>query len=112
MSAPRLDRPVLLEAAQRSADGAGGFVETWLALGSLWAELQPRGGRATDGPAGGLSQGRYRAVVRAAPVGHGMRPVPGQRLRMGPRIFTIEAVTEMPGDGMYLRCDVIEEVAV
>ena len=39
-----------------------------------------------------------------------MRPVPGQRLRDGARIFAIRAVAERDGDGRYLTCFTQEEV--
>jgi len=44
MNAPRLNRKLELEAPVRTADGAGGYTETWAALGSLWAEVTARSG--------------------------------------------------------------------
>ena len=49
MSAPMLTRRLVLEAPERVADGAGGYTETWVARGTLWAEVVPRGaGREVD----------------------------------------------------------------
>lgn len=111
MSAPQLNRQMVLETPLRAPDGAGGFTESWQALGTVWAELRPGSGREAGGPAGAVSVARFRVVLRAAPMGHEMRPVAGQRLRMGTRVFAIEAVTEAPDLPMYLRCAVTEEVA-
>ncbi|MBC7157970.1 MAG: head-tail adaptor protein, partial [Rhodobacteraceae bacterium] len=46
MRPPVLSRPLVLEARARVADGAGGFVETWEARGTLWAEVAPGAGTA------------------------------------------------------------------
>ena len=39
MTAPHLNRALVLEGVVRTPDGAGGFTEAWAALGTLWAEL-------------------------------------------------------------------------
>lgn len=100
-----------LEAPQRVPDAAGGHIESWQTLGMLWADLEPRSARQTGDLAGQMSIARFRITVRAAPVGQSPRPVPGQRFRMGTRIFAIDAVSEAPDNDMYLRCDVTEELA-
>ena len=41
----RLLRRLVLEAAERAADGSGGYAEEWRPLGTLWADVRPRGGR-------------------------------------------------------------------
>lgn len=112
MSAPRLTRALVLETPQRSPDGAGGYAESWAALGTLWAEVAPRRGRDTQ--AGGLPLAAQpaRILVRAAPPGSPARPAPGQRFAEGARRWRIEAVTEADARGLYLACDVTEEVAL
>ncbi|MDJ0821461.1 MAG: head-tail adaptor protein [Paracoccaceae bacterium] len=110
MAGVNLNRRLVLEAPQRVADSAGGFAETWQALGTLWAEVTPGRGREASGAAGAVSVLRFRVTVRGAPLGHSNRPVPGQRFRMGVRLFRIEAVTEREPDGKYLICDVEEEL--
>ncbi|WP_321832480.1 phage head closure protein [Thalassovita sp.] len=107
MTAPRLTRQLMLEDPLQVSDGAGGFTETWQALGTLWAEVAMRSGR----EAGGLSQARLKITLRAAPVGSSMRPRPDQRLREGARLYRIDAVHERPGSGRYLVCLAHEEVA-
>ncbi|KUF11937.1 head-tail adaptor protein [Pseudoponticoccus marisrubri] len=111
MSGARLNRQLVLEHAVRSSDGAGGFTESWTALGTLWAEITPRSGRLANGETGAVSVGGFRIRVRGAPVGQSNRPEPGQRFRMAGRIFRIEAVTEDEPRGLYLICHCEEEVA-
>ena len=36
---PHLSRQLVLEDPRRLPDGAGGYVESWSALGTLWAEV-------------------------------------------------------------------------
>ncbi|EPX81942.1 Gene Transfer Agent protein [Salipiger mucosus DSM 16094] len=106
-----LNRELELVAAQPAPDGAGGFAETWQKIGTLWAEIRPRRGRESKGEAGAVAVGRFRITVRGAPQGASARPVPGQRFRMGARLFRILAVTEREPGGMYLVCETQEEVA-
>ena len=50
--------------------------------------------------------------MRGAPQGAPSRPLPGQRLRDGARLFAIDAVTEVVPGGAYLVCHAHEEVAL
>ncbi|HKL68325.1 head-tail adaptor protein [Salibaculum sp.] len=108
--APRLNRRLVLESPQSLADGAGGFTESWAALGTLWAQVESRSGRETSGAAMAVSRVRYRVTLRAAPSGAPSRPVAGQRFREGDRVLRILAVTEDDADGRYLVADAEEEV--
>lgn len=110
MAAPRLNRPLVLEVAQRSPDGAGGFVETWAARGTLWAELSARTGREAEGTATSVGRAAFRITVRAAPQDSPRRPEAGQRLRDGARLFSILSVTEQDAGGRFLTCWAEEEV--
>ncbi len=110
MSAPRLNRKLVLEAAQRAPDGAGGWTLSWVALGALWARLDPGTGRERAGEFVTLSAVPYRITVRAAPQGAPSRPRPEQRFRDGARVFRITAVTEEDAQGHYLTCFAQEEV--
>jgi head-tail adaptor len=105
---PDLSRALVLEAPQRSPDGAGGFSETWVALGTLWAEVKPLSGRLAGD---GLSLQKYRITLRAAPDGFASRPRPEQRFRDNNRIYRIDAVAETDAAGRYLTCFAVEEVA-
>lgn len=110
MSAPVLNRRLVLEEAQRVADGAGGYGTVWAGLGVLWGEIRPGGGGEREGEGVTLSRSSYRIVVRAAPPGAPSRPRPGQRLREGARVFRIVAVTELDRRARHLVCHAEEEV--
>lgn len=107
----RLDRLLVLEESQRQADAAGGYTQTWVPLGEVWAEVTARTGRGAE--FGALPTGRvnWRIVVRGAPVGVPSRPEAGQRFREGSRVFRIEAVAEKDPQGRFLTCFATEEVA-
>ncbi|SHG40208.1 phage head closure protein [Cognatishimia maritima] len=111
MRQPQLNRRMLLESVTRNSDGAGGFVESWVALGHVWAEVKPRSGGERDREDVGVSRLDVKVTVRAAPVGSSQRPNAGQRFREGSRIYRIMAVTEPDISGRYLTCLAREEVA-
>ncbi|CAD0185267.1 Bacteriophage head-tail adaptor [Ruegeria sp. THAF57] len=111
MKPPRLNRKLVLEAPVRSADGAGGYTETWAALGTVWAEVTARSGSERQIAGVPVSRVGYRIVVRGAPEGSAMRPTPDQRFTEGPRRFVIRAVAERDPRGQYLTCFADEEVA-
>lgn len=111
MRPPVLNRRMVLESAARNSDGAGGFVESWAALGELWVELKPRSGGERDREDASVSRLDVKVTVRAAPMGSTMRPMAGQRLREGRRLFRILAVSEPDVLGRYLTCLAREEVA-
>lgn len=110
MNPPRLNRRLVLEAAQRVPDGSGGHVLNWVALGTLWARVEAGAGRERAGEFVTLSSVPYRIVVRAAPEGAPSRPRPEQRFRDGARLFRITAVTDGDAAGHYLTCFAQEEV--
>jgi head-tail adaptor len=112
MSAPRLNRELVLEAPDVLSDGAGGFVKGWVPLGVLWADVMARTGGETAQSGAPISRMSYRVIVRNAPVGSTQRPAAQQRFRERGRVFTIEAVAEHDADGRYLACFVQEEQVV
>nr|WP_319250545.1 head-tail adaptor protein [uncultured Celeribacter sp.] len=108
-----LNRRLILQAANRSADGAGGYSESWTQLGVLWAEITPGRGRALGVQGGAaIAQIQRDIVVRAAPEGSPRRPIAGQRFVEGGRVFPILSVSDHDPRGRYLRCRVREEVAL
>lgn len=111
MGLPNLNRVLTLEAKQQESDGAGGYSETWVALGALWAEVKPRTGRDREREAVGTARVDYRITVRALPVGQAARPEAGQRFREGVRVFRIVAVADQGAEGRYLTCFAREEVS-
>ncbi|MGR3460657.1 MAG: head-tail adaptor protein [Roseovarius sp.] len=110
MARPMLDRPLVLETPDRVADGAGGFTQVWAVRGTLWAALDVRTGREVAGEGLRLGRAGYRVTVRAAPQGAPSRPIPGQRLRDGARLFHILSVTESDAGRGYLTLWAEEEV--
>jgi len=111
-SPPVLNRRLLLETPERVADGAGGFVETWVTKGTIWAEITPHNGRERAGEEVTLSRVPYRIIVRAAAYGAPSRPRPGERFREGSRLYRILAVTEAERRVHYLTCFAEEETPV
>jgi head-tail adaptor len=112
MAIPTLNRPMVLEAAQRVPDGAGGFTVTWQPLGTLWAHVSLRSGRESGQMGTAASVTNYRITVRGAPLSSDERPRPDQRLRDGERMFLINAVAEADARGHYLVCFATEESVV
>ncbi|MBV0912944.1 head-tail adaptor protein [Anianabacter salinae] len=111
MTAPVLNRPMVLEDRVQLPDGAGGFSEGWQALGTVWVGVRPGAGRGGDVAGLAVGQVTHRLTCRAAPVGAPSRPRAGQRLREGARVFRILAVAEADGHQRYLVCTAREEVA-
>lgn len=100
----RLNRRLTLEGRQRSPDLAGGYVETWVGLGEVWASVQMLGGRLRSGGDAALALNRVKITIRATPEGDQARPRPDQRFRDGGRWFLIDAVSEADPDGRFLTC--------
>ncbi|MEL6608700.1 MAG: head-tail adaptor protein [Pseudomonadota bacterium] len=109
MKRPMLNRALTLEAKERAPDGAGGFVETWTPLGTLWCEVKAGTGREAGRDFATLSRVPYQIALRAMPYGAPSRPKPDQRFRDGARLFTILAVTDRDPEGRYLVCNAVEE---
>ncbi|MDE0589882.1 head-tail adaptor protein [Halocynthiibacter sp. C4] len=110
MAMPELNRKLTLEAPVRVADGAGGYSETWQALGTLWAAIKFSTGREKAGDFVTVSTQKLRITVRAAPEGSASRPHPEQRFTEGARVYRILAVAEADSQGRYLTCTAEEEV--
>lgn len=111
MSARARRWPLVLERAERMADGAGGVVTSWAALGTVWADVQIAGGREVVVGGRGVSTQEYRITVPAAPEGAPSRPTARDRFRHGARLFHILSVGEVDATGRLLRCRAVEETA-
>lgn len=103
MMAPKLNRRLVLEERVRVPDGMGGFTQSWVAKGALWADLDARGAVERQIGARTLSVAKFRIITRAAPFGADSRPRPDQRFREGGRSFDILAVGEYDEAGHYLE---------
>lgn len=111
MNPPRLNRRLILEARQQVADGAGGYTETWVPLGQIWADIRAGRGHDADADHIAMAEVPFDIILRAAPFDAPSRPIAGQRFREGSRAFAIKAVAEFDPDGRFLRCVTTEEVA-
>lgn len=109
MRAPRPNLRLILEDPERQGDGMGGHRIVWRQLGWLWAALEAGSGRERSAGIGPESVVPWRITLRAAAAGDPRRPRPGQRLRMGQRLFRITAVAERDPDGRWLTCFAQEE---
>jgi head-tail adaptor len=105
-----LSRKLVLEAVTRQPDNAGGYTETWVVLGEIWADIRAGIGRERNLSVATISAVPYRVITRSAPIGAASRPQPGQRFRDGDRMFRIEAVSDGDRHGLYLECFTKEEV--
>jgi head-tail adaptor len=105
-----LNRPMALEEAQVTPDGAGGHALTWVTLGTHWTELRPGSGRELRGEIVPEGHMLFRVFLRAAPQGSPQRPRPDQRFREGARKFFILTVSEADPLGAFLVCHAREEV--
>lgn len=93
-----IERPV------DAADDIGGVSRTWAGVATVWGRLETPGGEAAfiaQRPESAISHGiviRWRADVTAA-----------MRLRLGARVFVINAATDADGRRRFLclQCDEI-----
>ncbi|MDO5604288.1 MAG: head-tail adaptor protein [Paracoccus sp. (in: a-proteobacteria)] len=100
--------PLVLESAEHLPDGMGGHLTTWRALGLLYGQMTATGRQAGPETVPGTAL-RWRITMRAHPPGDPRRPRPGQRLRMGGRVFRIETVAEAGPHGRHLDVMAQEE---
>lgn len=103
MKRPKLNRRLVLEELVRVSDGMGGFVESWVAKGSIWANVDALGASEKLVGARDLPVLKLKIVVRAAPFGADSRPRPDQRFKDGARVMAILAVGELGDNGQYLE---------
>ena len=84
-------------------DGMGGVTRTFLAVDALWAaiETSAAAGEFADRPGAVLT---HKVTVRAPAIVE-----PGDRLRLGARLFLVEAVSDPEGRGRRLTCQCREE---
>lgn len=106
---PLLTRKLSLESLERKPDGAGGYSEEWVALGTVWAQVTAGTGKESEEEFLTLSSVPYRIVVRSAPPGALRRPKADQRFREGTRVFRILAVADADLHGRFLTCFAREE---
>ena len=100
----RLRLRLVLEKATRNPDGAGGATLAWSAAATIAADVMPGG--AEERAAGESLSGvrRQRIVIR-----HRSDVAPGDRFRLGARLFSINSITDPREDRRYLVIAAEEE---
>lgn len=90
---------LVLEELQREPDGAGGFIESWVAVAELSASIRPLSGGESveaDRIAGRLT---HEIVLR-----HRDGVAPAMRFRKGARLFQIASVVNLDERNLWLSC--------
>ena len=84
-------------------DGMGGMTRSFLAVDALWGAIETSAGPSefADRPGAVLT---HRVTVRAPAIVE-----PGDRLRLGARLFLVETVSDPEGRGRRLMCQCREE---
>ncbi|MEZ5818328.1 MAG: phage head closure protein [Hyphomicrobiaceae bacterium] len=96
---------VVLEAPDRTDDGGGGGVVTWLPVSEVWASVVPTSGTETV-----VAEQIAGRVTHEVLVRHRGGIVPAMRFRFGSRIFEILAVLDVGERRRVLRCLCREEL--
>ena len=91
------------ETPVEAPDGMGGVVRVFLAVDALWGAIETSAAPtvSADRPVAALT---HRITVRAPAIIE-----PGDRLRLGERLFLIEALHDPDGSGRRLVCRCREE---
>lgn len=100
----RLRLPLTLEAMTAVPDGAGGFAESWAALGTLYAALEPVKAARRLGADQALPEVTHLVTLRARP-----DVASGMRFTTSGRVFAIETVHDPDETGRFLVCGVRED---
>ena len=100
----QLNQRADLLAPAQTADGAGGFTESWNAFATVWCALAPASGNDAFGP--DALESSVRAKIRIRRRGD---VAAGQRATIGTRLFAIHAVLDAgPADPLIvLDCEEI-----
>lgn len=100
----RLRLRLTLEKPTPVPDGLGGATMEWDAVATLAAEVSPLKGEERSVGEGLVDTTRHRIVVRCRD-----DVSPGDRFRLGARVFTIRSVTDPAEDRRWLVCIADEE---
>lgn len=99
-------RRLVIEQAIDAADGAGGVVRTWSAVGNVWASFKLARGAERDRSERRTLTRVWNVRMRWRDHIDGMR-----RLRDGARIFTVLSAGDPDGRRAWLKLTVEEETA-
>ena len=87
----------ILEAKVLTADGGGGYSESWQAYATVWAELHPARGRETVEAGRTESRISHRLVIRRR-----TDVSANHRVQIGARIFAIFAVIDEGPQALWM----------
>lgn len=90
-------RRLVLQVSTEVPDGGGGFTRIWEDRTAIWGEVRMRSGKLSATEFGERPSLKVRIQTHFLPQGHASRPLPGQRLRDGGRVFVVEAVHDTEG---------------
>lgn len=99
-----LNKRVTIQRSTRVSDGQGGYTETWAAIASVWAAIEPVSGFE-----------KLQAMQLAAPVTHKItmrfRPdfVASDRIAYGNRIFAVKEIINLNEADAFLQIRCIEQ---
>lgn len=95
---------LLLEAATLTPDGAGGYVESWTEVASIFARIEPVSAVSRFGADQTLETVTHRITLR-----HRQNIESGMRFRLRARIFAIVTIHDPDETRRYLVCQAREE---
>lgn len=85
----QLNQRASVLAPTMTPDGGGGFSESWNAVATLWARIEPLSGGDVFGPDAVESRVRFQITTRRY-----ASIVAGERVQIGARLFRIHAVLD------------------
>ncbi|MGH6922551.1 MAG: phage head closure protein [Propylenella sp.] len=98
-TAGRLRLRLALEKATPMLDGAGGATLAWSSVATVSADVVPLKAEERTVGEGFSDVVSHRIVIR-----HRSDALPGDRFRLGARVFAIKGVTDPEEDGRWLVC--------
>ena len=84
-----LNQRASIEAKTLTADGGGGYSESWDVVATVWVSITPNSGGDVFGPDQAESRVRHKIMLRRTTV-----VAAGQRVVVGSRTFRIHAVLD------------------
>ncbi|MGR3485926.1 MAG: phage head completion protein [Paracoccaceae bacterium] len=95
---------MVLERRAPAPDGMGGTTGGFAPVGVVWGAMSRRGAGPAGTAAGPISRIRWRVTLPQAAPGSPRRPGPGDRLRIGTRVLTVEAAVDRDPRHLDLAC--------
>jgi SPP1 family predicted phage head-tail adaptor len=105
MRAGRLSHRVTVERATDGTDAYGDQVQTWTALATVWAGIEPLSGREYLAASHVQADVSTRIVMRGIP---GVTLTPKDRIRFGTRLFDIKQIVDVDLGGRELQIMTLE----